>query len=90
MIINFNDYGELTIDLDSLSFWISSGEGSDQHTPTGARVEIDHENVYIKLTPENAQRLHQALILAQLEKTADPDNYDHVGADFVRPDTWQA
>jgi len=47
MIINFNDYGEPTIDLDSLSFWISSGEGPDQHTPTGARVEIDHENVYI-------------------------------------------
>lgn len=90
MIINFNDWGELTIDLDSLGFWISSGEPSDEHTPTGARIEIDHENVYIKLTPENAERLYQALVRAQLEKSADPDNFDHIGTDFVRPDTWEA
>lgn len=90
MIINFNDYGELTIDLGSLGFWISAGEPGDEHTPTGARIEIDHENVYIKLTPENAERLSQALILAQLEKLADPDNFAHIGTDFVRPDTWEA
>jgi len=87
MIINFNDWGELTIDLNSLGFWISSGEPNDEHTPTGARVEIDHENVYIKLTPENAERLSQALIRAQLEYQADPDNFEHTGTDFVSPKT---
>ena len=90
MIINFNDYGELAIDVDSLSLWISTGEDCDQHTPTGARIEIDNQNVYVRLTPENAERLSQALIRAQLEKMTDPDKFDHVGTDFVRPDTWAA
>lgn len=89
MILNFNDWGELTIDLDSLGFWISSGEPSDEHTPTGARIEIDHENVYIKLTPENAERLAQALIRAKFEQEVDPDNFSHIGTDFVPPGTWE-
>ena len=85
MILDFNDWGELTIDLDSLRFWISSGEPSDEHPPTGARIEIDHEIVCIKLTPENAKRLEQALIRARFEQSVDPDHFSHIGTDFVRP-----
>ena len=59
MFLNFNDWGELTIDIDSLGFDLSENS-SDEHTPTGARIEIDHENVYLKLT-ENAERLAQGL-----------------------------
>lgn len=85
MKLEMNEWGELTLDLDSLGFWISSGEFSDEHTPTGARIEIDHENVYIKLTPENAERLQAALIRAQFEKEVAPDLFSHIGTDFVKP-----
>ena len=85
MKLEINDYGELTIDLTSLSFWISSGEPSDVHSPTGCRVEIDHENVFIKITPENAERLQAALIRAQAEKEVAPETFEHIGTDFVRP-----
>lgn len=86
MKLEMNDWGELIIDLGSLGFWITTGEPSDDHAPTGACIEIDSENVHIKLTPENAKRLAKALLLAQLKFKADPDNFDYVGARFVRPD----
>lgn len=86
MKLEINDWGELTIDLSSLGFWISSGEPADEHPPTGCRIEVDHANVYIKLTPENAERLNAALARAQFEKEVDPDNFGHIGTDFVQPD----
>lgn len=86
MKLEINEWGELIIDLSSLAFWISSGEFADEHPPTGCCIEVDHRNVYIKLTPENAVRLHHALSRAQFEKEVDPDNFGHIGTDFVRPD----
>ena len=85
MKLEMNDWGELTIDLTSLGFWISRGDETDEHPRLGCRVEIDHENVFIKLTPENAERLHAALSRAQLEFEALGYSDGHTGTDFVRP-----
>ncbi len=86
MKLEMNDWGELVVDLPSVQFWISSGEPSDEHTPTGARIEIDHEEVSIKLTPENAERMFAALARAMFEFEVDPENFSHIGIDFIKPD----
>ena len=86
MKLEINEWGELTLDISTMGFWISSGDPSDEHPPAGCRIEIDHEDVHIKLTPENAGRLQAALARAQFEFEVDPDNFTHVGADFIKCD----
>jgi len=86
MIINFNECGDLAIDVKSLAIWISSGDDDDQHPPAGALIEIDHEEVYMKLSPENANRLAKTLIRALINKEVDPMEYDFTRAYFIPPD----
>ena len=87
MVINFSEWGDLTIDLDSLSLWISSGDSlEDEHPPTGGCIEIDPNGVYLRLTPENAKRLQAALSPAVIDQRAFPGDFDFHKVDFTKPD----
>jgi len=88
MIIRFDESDLLTIDLDELSFWISSGKPSNPHAPTGARIQIGSDELWVYITPENAKRLQDNLNRAIIAQETEPDSlFDHPSVEFVKPDT---
>jgi hypothetical protein len=89
MILEFNEWGDLIIDLDSLSLWISSGDSVDEHFPTGGYVVLNRDGRYLHLTPENAKRLYAALGNAITEQEVAPDNFAVHKADFVKQEPAQ-